>query len=44
MMAVRDKQFFVGSETLQHGRQTGAALIIVLGLVSVMSVTAVCGL
>ena len=40
-MAVRDKQFFVGSETLQHGRQTGAALIIVLGLVSVMSVTAV---
>ena len=41
MMAVRDKQFFVGSETLQHGRQTGAALIIVLGLVSVMSVTAV---
>ena len=41
MMVARNKHFFVASVSRCQGKQTGAALIIVLGLVSVMSVTAV---
>jgi len=41
MMVARNKHFFVASVSRCQGKQTGAALMSVLGLVSVMSVTAV---